>query len=125
MANLLIFEDNEGFRLLLFTLLTRLGHGVTLRESHVGVADIGPDCDRFTLIITDLEMPYRDGVALVRQLHVQGARTPIIIMTGSTGNRGNELQQLLDDGLVMRVIRKPTHVRDLVTEVVKLLKTLP
>ncbi|PIR74334.1 MAG: hypothetical protein COU35_02690 [Candidatus Magasanikbacteria bacterium CG10_big_fil_rev_8_21_14_0_10_47_10] len=125
MASLLIFEDNEGFRLLLCTLLTRLGHRVTVRESHVGVADIGPDCDRFTLIITDLEMPYRDGIAIVRQLHLQGARIPTVIMTGSTGARGHELQQLLDDGLVTRVIRKPTQVRDLVTEVVALLDALP
>ena len=75
-----VIDDDEELRLALADLLASLSHivgcfpdGASYLEAH---EDFGPD-----VIISDFHMPGLTGIDVVRELRVQGARTPAILIT--------------------------------------------
>lgn len=81
MANILIVDDEKALRQGLVYVLVRLGH--TVHEADDGqqalrmVAEQVPD-----LIITDLFMPEKDGIEIVREMRSLHPQLPLIAMTG-------------------------------------------
>lgn len=65
--NLLIIEDNDINRMLLRTMLEKLGHKVT--EAQDGLEGIAlADKQRFDTILTDISMPKLDGVEVTKYI---------------------------------------------------------
>jgi DNA-binding NtrC family response regulator len=81
MARILLAEDFESVRRLLTNALALDGHIVTSASN--GAEAIAVFIDRpHDLVITDMEMPYVSGQALIAEIQHIAPSTPIIGMTG-------------------------------------------
>jgi len=81
------------------------------------IAAMAPD-----LVITDLQMPYVNGVELCRQLHGDAATAdiPVIILTARGYALGDEAAGL---GNVRQVVNKPFSPRTILEQVHRVLGT--
>jgi two-component system response regulator FixJ len=76
-----IVDDDEAVRLSTSALLDRAGHEVALFES-------GDDflhrvaMEEISCILLDMQMPGRDGVAVLRELRDRGQAPPVVVITG-------------------------------------------
>jgi DNA-binding NtrC family response regulator len=108
----LVVDDEPSILLLLERVLVRLGYRVTA----VGRATEALEAFRlnphdFDLVLTDLNMPGLDGIALAGEVHRVRPETPIVLMTGI----GLDISQV---GLaaahgVRDTLDKPLQVADL------------
>ena len=80
MARILVVDDEEGLRAFLRDALAGSGHDVT------GAAD-GEEAERlaraevFELVVTDLKMPRKDGLSLLRDLRERDPEIEVIVLT--------------------------------------------
>jgi nitrogen regulation protein NR(I) len=79
-AKILVIEDDRGIRDTLQRVLAEEGHEVTV-ESRGDAGLARATRDSFNLVITDWRLPGLNGLELVRQLHADRARLPIILIT--------------------------------------------
>ena len=82
MATVLVVDDEELVRDLLYTVLTRLGHTVTLAERGDKAVEVFRR-ERPHLAILDLHLPDCDGVAILERIRAFDPRLPVIILTGA------------------------------------------
>jgi len=91
--SILVAEDNEINALLIRSLLTKLGHrAVIAGDGEQAVQSwLAADTDGvpFDLVLMDVQMPVRDGIAASRQIRAQESarsarRTPILALTANT-----------------------------------------
>jgi DNA-binding response OmpR family regulator len=77
----LIADDDPDMRESVARALGRLGYEVFPAESGAdlveGLANEGP----FDLIVSDISMPWLDGLKTLRSMRTSGVATPIIVMT--------------------------------------------
>ncbi|HWB85179.1 MAG TPA: sigma-54 dependent transcriptional regulator [Bryobacteraceae bacterium] len=81
LANVLIVDDDVSQRSDLAEMVTTLGFEVTTAaDGHEALAVL----ESFSpnVILTDLVMPCKDGVELLKELAARGDRTPTIVLTG-------------------------------------------
>ena len=116
MAVILIADDNSVFRVTLEKLLMRVGHTVLLAADGLD-AERGARDTAIDLLITDIVMPDKEGLALVRDLKARAPDLRIIAMSG--GGRAGALT-LLD--MASRfgadaVLSKPFRAKELLDTV--------
>lgn len=84
MARILVVDDSvavlEGFEMF----LSGLGHQVTLSTSGEDALEILRH-QPIDLVLTDLYMPYLDGLELIRSIHEFWPERPVIAISGMTG----------------------------------------
>jgi two-component system, chemotaxis family, sensor kinase CheA len=83
-ARILVVEDSDFFRQMLAPCLSAAGYRVTAAASAAEALRLREAGAMFDAIVSDIEMPDMDGVALVRQLRAEGpwAALPVIALTG-------------------------------------------
>lgn len=112
MAHVLLVDDDEQLLRLLERYLGGIGHHVRTardgREALVALDEGGVD-----LLITDLNMPDVDGLAMLNTLRARQSRLPIIAMSG--GGRFQSQMLLALAGLLGAVvtIEKPFDLDEL------------
>ncbi|MDZ4372307.1 MAG: ATP-binding protein [Phenylobacterium sp.] len=119
-VNVLVVEDNATNRLVVRTLLTRLG--ATVSEACDGLA--GVEAARrggFDLILMDIQMPHMCGIEAtraIRGLPGPEARTPILALTANAmlHQRAEYLASGMDG-----MVAKPIAVHALLAEIARLL----
>lgn len=81
MEQILIVDDDPGFRSLLATILKAEGYDI---ETAATVAEgLRAGAQRqFHLVLTDLKLPDGDGLSILRRWRESGSTTPFIIITG-------------------------------------------
>ena len=89
MAYILLVDDEPMLRRVFRTVLERAGHEVEEAESG-SKAIVLFSARRPDLVLTDIVMPDKEGVELIRELRAQDAQVPIIAMSGG-GSRGGDL----------------------------------
>ncbi|OIQ98815.1 blue-light-activated protein [mine drainage metagenome] len=95
---ILVADDEEPLRETLSTLLTRDGYRVVLAGDGAEAAEhFNSRPDDFSLVISDLDMPKLDGIALGRIVRSLRPSTPILAMSG-----------LADDGRVAEISSEAT-----------------
>jgi CheY-like chemotaxis protein len=102
---ILVVDDEEQVRNSVRIALE--DHGYTVRlanDGTEGLALFAQDADGIALVLTDLMMPYMDGIALIHALRRIKPEIPIIASTGLAGKR--ELSEL-DALRVTSVLIKP------------------
>jgi two-component system chemotaxis response regulator CheY len=78
-ASILTVDDSPSLRMAVRIALTGAGYSVTeAGDGAEGLAKAG--AQRFDLIITDLNMPRMDGLAMIRELPAQTG-VPIVFLT--------------------------------------------
>ena len=80
-ARILVADDEMVPRRLLEDLLTREGYEVvTVEDGEAALAQVQES--RFDLLITDLQMPKLDGLAVLREVQRGGGQTVCMVLTG-------------------------------------------
>ena len=81
MASILLADDDDSLRTMLRITLTKLGH--TVHEARNGREALSLyEQEPADLIITDLVMPDKEGLEIIRELRRKKANVKIIAMSG-------------------------------------------
>ncbi|MCB0353430.1 MAG: response regulator [Bdellovibrionales bacterium] len=100
--NILVAEDNAVNQMLIKRLLEAQGHIVTLANDGEIAFKLWSETD-FDLVLMDIQMPRKDGVATTREIRQEeakgGRRTPIVALTAHamSGDRERYLAEGMDD----------------------------
>lgn len=113
----LVADDDPAMLGTISHALAVLGFGVVRAESGAELVDQLADHGPFDLIVTDVSMPWMDGLNAIRSMRTAGLATPVIVITA-----------LEDDGIPTKVralgpallLRKPFELRDFETAVASL-----
>lgn len=81
-SKVLVVDDDKQVRMLLAELLTIDGHIVDATEK-ASEAIRHLLRNRYSLLITDLEMPETSGTELIQEVRARGLRLPILVVSGS------------------------------------------
>jgi len=117
MAKILVVDDNELVRATTRAMLQGAGHEVEeTGDGNAAITFVGktpPD-----LVLTDLVMPIKGGVALIRELRRTGYRGAIIAMSGGGGDTGpSALLNMAREQGADDCVSKPFHRSDLFARV--------
>lgn len=82
----LVVDDEKGIRFLLSEVLHNQGFEVSLAKDGQESLDKLKK-DRFDLVVTDINMPRLDGVAMLKSMKKTGRSEKIIIMTGDPSDQ--------------------------------------
>jgi CheY-like chemotaxis protein len=111
MARILIAEDEESVRSLIVRALKQDGHDVVASEDGAeALESLSRDKGRFDLLLTDIQMPVMDGIALALAAGRDYPDLVILLMTGFADQR--ERAHGLS-ALVHSVITKPFSLADI------------
>ena len=115
MSRVLIAEDEESMRLLVARAIAMDGHDIAVAEDGAEALEIlNRDDGAFDLLLTDIQMPVMDGIALALTAARDFPELTILLMTGFADQR--ERAHGLD-AIVHDVITKPFSVADIRTAV--------
>ena len=111
MARILIAEDEESARMLVGRALIQDGHEVVTTDDGAQALDVlQREGGRFDLLLTDIQMPVMDGIALALAAARDFPALPILLMTGYADQR-HRASGL--DALICGIIAKPFTVPEL------------
>jgi heavy metal response regulator len=98
---ILLVEDERRIAEFICRGLTEQGYGVDVaRDGEEAL--LWPDVASFDVIVLDVMLPARDGIAVCRELRRQGVRTPVLMLTArdAIDDRVRGLDSGADDYLV-------------------------
>ncbi len=113
MSRVLIVDDEESMRLLVARAIAMDGHEITTASDGAEALEIlGGTDGSFDLILTDIQMPVMDGIALALSAARDFPQVTILLMTGyaEQRERASGLSAIAHD-----VISKPFSVADIRT----------
>jgi two-component system cell cycle response regulator CpdR len=117
MSRILLAEDDNDMRRFLVKALQNAGHDVVSfdngRSAYERIRE-----EPFTLLLTDIVMPEMDGIELARRATELDPGLKVMFITGFAAVALNPDSNAPKDA---KVLSKPFHLKDLVTEVEKLL----
>ena len=117
-ASVLIVDDNENMREVLAIVLSRRGHRC---ESAANGREAMEKIEQgnFDAVVTDVEMPEMDGIALTKELTRNHSHLPVMIITGSPDESYMELA--LTTCAAREFLKKPFDISEFVTKFHKML----
>ncbi len=117
MAKIILAEDDEDMRRFLVRALERAGHAVvSFGEGASAFEEIKQST--FDLLLTDIVMPEMDGIELARRASELDPDIKIMFITGFAAVALNSDSEAPKNA---KVLAKPVHLRELVSEVNKML----
>jgi CheY-like chemotaxis protein len=117
-GRVLIADDDPEMLGAVADALARLGYRVVQVESGAGLVDRLASHGPFDLIISDISMPWMDGLKALRSMRTVGVATPIIVMTGLRDQLIATSMQALGSNAIL--LRKPFEFDELESAVAKL-----
>ncbi|HXB77874.1 MAG TPA: response regulator [Bradyrhizobium sp.] len=115
MPRVLIVDDEDSMRMLVARAIVMDGHQiVTAADGAEALEILGSEQGAFDLLLTDIQMPVMDGIALALSAARDFPRTTILLMTGFADQRerASNLSAIAHD-----IITKPFSVADIRTAV--------
>lgn len=107
MARILVIDDNPEFRIILETHLAGAGHDVlTARDGDHGIEMIEQNAD-VALVLTDILMPQRDGVEVLRTVKRRWPALPVIALSGGGWIGAEQLLGMAERLGADHVLQKP------------------
>ncbi len=97
-----IVDDDKTIGEMLCRMFRRAGHtAVSTQDSEVAAELVTKGS--YDLVITDLEMPGKTGLAVIAELRTRGYRNPIVLMSGNH----KALEESVTPLEVNRLVKKP------------------
>jgi len=122
MTRVLVIDDNDDFRKL--ALLWFQIHGIEAEGAANGAQGLELQRARpATVIVTDIFMPEKEGIETIQELRREFPETQIIAMTGRESLTGYDVFQVARELGVVRTLKKPFKLDDLVAVVKELSPT--
>ncbi|THD54061.1 MAG: response regulator [Bradyrhizobium sp.] len=120
MPRVLIVDDEESMRMLVARAIAMDGHDIATAEDGAEALEILSEQGAFDLLLTDIQMPVMDGIALALAAARDFPELTILLMTGFADQRerASGLNAIAHD-----VITKPFTVADIRTAVADALAT--
>ena len=120
MPRVLIVDDEESMRMLVARAIAMDGHDIATAEDGAEALEILGEQGAFDLLLTDIQMPVMDGIALALAAARDFPDLTILLMTGFADQRerASGLNAIAHD-----VITKPFTVADIRTAVADALAT--
>lgn len=115
MAHILLIDDDEAFRTLLYEMLIGVGHTVASATNGLDALKLFRACPA-DLILTDIKMPY-DGLATIRILRAEHPKLGIIAMSGGSEVRLDYARSLG----AQRTLTKPFTTEELTAAIAEVL----
>lgn len=120
MAHILLAEDDAAIRRIVSIFLQRAGHEVTEVENGLQAIQ-SIQRSHFDLVITDIMMPERDGIEVIRYWRTRNGSMPVIAYSGGGSRFFKQTALSLPRVLADAVIEKPFDAQKLVGTVDDLL----
>jgi two-component system cell cycle response regulator CpdR len=117
-TRILLAEDDNDMRRFLVKALENAGYQVSSYDNGLSAYNRLRE-EPFELLLTDIVMPEMDGIELARKATELDPDIKVMFITGFAAVALNPDSQAPKDA---KVLSKPFHLRDLVTEVQKLLQ---
>ena len=120
MANILLIEDEELVAGTIEVVLMKAGHTVTWAAN----GDLGLkkfDAAPADLVITDIIMPQKEGIATIRELRERSPDVPIIAISGGGRTKNYDFLRMAHKLGATEVLRKPFANAELIAMVGKCL----
>jgi CheY-like chemotaxis protein len=115
MPRVLIADDEESMRALVARAIAMDGHDtVTAQDGAEALEILTRENGAFDLLLTDIQMPIMDGIALALTVARDFPRLTILLMTGFAAQRERASNL---DAIAHDVITKPFSVADIRTAV--------
>ncbi|MEK6932723.1 MAG: response regulator [Nanoarchaeota archaeon] len=119
MAKILYFEDNDQFRELMKEMLGIFGYDVDSYSDptkFLARSQQKENIPSYKLLITDVDMPYMDGITFVRDhINKVGKDVPVLILTG-----GNSEEEIREAGIEnFHYLEKPVNMISLEEKIKK------
>lgn len=116
-TRILLVEDQDSVRDMMFNMLVRMGYQVESCSSGLEALDILREHpDEFDLVITDENMPRMSGTELVYQVHFDFPDIPFIMLTGYTRQQLEAMAK--EHPAIKAIVRKPVS-REILEEQIK------
>ena len=117
MARIVLAEDDDNLRFFLARALRRAGHEVSdYPDGDQALTWMGEHA--VDLLLADVVMPGLDGIELARRACDMWPHMRVIFITGFAGVALREARQMATEATVLE---KPFHLRQLVTEIDRVL----
>ncbi|MBB3971442.1 cell cycle two-component system response regulator CpdR [Hansschlegelia sp.] len=116
-TKILLAEDDDDMRRFLVRALENAGHSVVSFDNGLSAYHRLRE-EPFELLLTDIVMPEMDGIELARRATQLDPDIKVMFITGFAAVALNPDSQTPKDA---KILSKPFHLRELVTEVDKLL----
>ena len=108
--SVLVVDDNEGIRETVAVILSGCGYRCESAKNGVEAMQRVRQ-SRFDAVVTDLEMPEMDGIALTRELRQSFSGLPVMVMTGHSAD---DCKEKAFRAGAREFLSKPFDVRDLI-----------
>ena len=117
-ASILVVDDDECLRELMYLYLSNAGYKVLLAEDAMAARRLLAD-EHVDLLLADIEMPRMGGVDLVRAIRGDPsvARLPVVFVTAEPEHVG------VAEQLGAAFLSKPVHADELLASVAKSLRS--
>jgi two-component system response regulator MprA len=121
LARVLVADDDPAMLAAVGAALVGLDYDVTTVDSGAGLIDRLATDGPFDLIITDISMPWMDGLKTLRSIRTAGVTTPVVVMTALTDQQIPGYVRGLGPNVVL--LRKPFELDDLAEAAGRLLRS--
>jgi CheY-like chemotaxis protein len=111
----LVADDDPDMRESVADALERLGHDIVPAENGARLVEELASEGPFDLIVSDISMPWLDGLKTLRSLRTSGVSTPIIVMTALTDRQIPALVRALGPHVIL--LSKPFELDELAAAV--------
>jgi DNA-binding response OmpR family regulator len=106
----LVADDDAAMLTSVAQALAQLGYDVVRAESGGDLMDQLADEGPFDLLVTDIAMPWLDGLNAIRSMRIAGLATPVIVMTALRDEEISDQVRALSPAILLR---KPFDLDDL------------
>lgn len=113
LPSVMVVDDEEELAHLFMELLKRSGFNcVSFTDPLQAFEYFTQNCEKFTVVITDLRMPGLDGIHLAQKITEYNPKVRVILVTAFNSN-GNFNDNDLRNAHIIKVIQKPVRMTQL------------
>jgi CheY-like chemotaxis protein len=120
MASILVVDDDQSMRELLRHVLEEAQHSVFTAANGEQALRLAREAP-VDLIITDILMPVRDGLEVIREMRRENPRVKIIALSGGGTYVGLETLETAKDFGAVETLAKPFNIERLIQVVERVL----